>query len=70
MTLDNRLDLRIDPDLKARVRAEAENRGQSLTVFVTRALEAALSTESHASVARANEPGRTDAFRRATKGKR
>lgn len=43
MKPDNRLDLRIDPSLKAAVRAEAERRGQSLTVFTERALEAALS---------------------------
>lgn len=40
---DNRLDLRIAPGLKAKVKAEATDRGQSLTVFVVRALEAALS---------------------------
>jgi hypothetical protein len=38
-----RLSLRIDRDLKHRVTEEAERRGQSLTVFVERALEAALS---------------------------
>lgn len=37
-----RLALRIDPDLKARVEALAAERGQTLTVFVERALEVAL----------------------------
>lgn len=39
---DNRLDIRIDPALKAAIRAEAERRGQSLTVFTERALQAVL----------------------------
>lgn len=37
-----RLDLRLDPDLKARVDAEADRLGQKVTTFVERALESAL----------------------------
>jgi predicted DNA-binding protein len=41
-----RLSLRIDKDLKRRVDEDAERRGQSLRVYVERALEKALSEAS------------------------
>lgn len=44
VAVDNRLDLRIDPDLKARVRSAAEAERRSLTAYVELALEAALGT--------------------------
>lgn len=37
-----RIDLRISEDLKARVVAEADRRGQKITTFIERALETAL----------------------------
>lgn len=39
---ESRLELRIPTALKARVRERAEELGQSITVYVVRALEAAL----------------------------
>lgn len=42
MSKTSRLEVRLDVDLRARVAAEADHRGQSLTVFVERALESAL----------------------------
>lgn len=44
-----RLALRVSEDLKARVEAEAERRGQKLTTFVERALESALGPSSESS---------------------
>lgn len=42
MAKSARIELRIDPDLKARVEALAAERGQTLTVMVERSLEATL----------------------------
>jgi hypothetical protein len=39
---DERLQIRISKDLKDRVEAEADRRGQKITTFVERALESAL----------------------------
>ena len=57
---DARLELRISPDLKKRVEAEADKRGQKITTFVERALEAELARSAVGGQSRA------DAFRSAT----
>lgn len=60
---DERLQIRISDELKKRVEAEADKRGQKITTFVERALEAELARSDVGGASRA------DAFRRATKRK-
>jgi hypothetical protein len=51
-----RLSLRIDKDLKRRVDTDAERRGQSLRVYVERALEATLSGQGSGDTSSVSSP--------------
>lgn len=55
---DSRIEVRLSSELRARVEAEAAHRGQSLAVFVRRALEAALPSERAVPAAPPRAPSR------------
>ena len=51
-----RLELRVEPELKARLVAECDRRGMKVATFVVRALESALGGSSTAEQPRRREP--------------